>query len=83
MIRTNVDKVFLPGFVKFAVEEILFTHKVIFDTGKDHSEHDSDLIQLIASHYLKIRLRHEASILSEVDHYIRRSLTKLIIFKNQ
>ena len=83
MIRTNKDKIFLPGFIERVIQEILFDHFVHFADTTDHTEHKKEILKLVAVYYLKLRLKHEATILSEVDNYIRRTFTKLITFKNQ
>ncbi len=44
---------------------------------------EAPLVNMIIYHYFKIRMRHESHILVDVDAYIRRTITKIIIFKNQ
>ncbi len=71
---------------------LLYTLRILYNKTLDaHAKarnnfirkHKANLIKLIIYHYLKIRMRHKSHILSDVDAYIRRTLTKIIIFKNQ
>ncbi len=39
------------------------------NANEEHSEHSKDLQMLISWHYLKIRLRHKASLMSEGQAY--------------
>ncbi len=85
MIRDNAEKIFSPAFLPAVQDQV---HKSgikpnLFG-GDDHSEdHKSDLVHYATALYLKIRLHHEATIMSEIDKYIRRSFTKLITHKHQ
>jgi hypothetical protein len=83
IIRNNYDKIFLPGFVDNTIECILTQFDLLFPEAAHDSHHKETLVTLVCNYYLKIRLHFECNILSEVDHYIRRTMTKLVTHKHQ
>ena len=84
----NINAVVITNVLKHVVQK----YDYCFESLKDHSlscsplsNHQLELIKLISSCYLKIRMHHTAKSLSEkLDKTkIRKLLSKLILFKHQ
>ena len=82
-IKSNTCQLFDCNFVPNAVDEILNDGNLCFPDSGHNKDRTEALTVLICNYYLKIRLYYESTILVEVDKYIRRTLTKIVIFKNQ
>lgn len=80
VIRGSDTKIFDPTFLLAVSREMQDT---TIELGCENETHQLQLVHLVCLMYTKVRLPHEASLISEVDSYIRRIYTKLVTYKNQ
>lgn len=84
IIRANPNLIWASDFVDTTTEFVASSMSMMLQHDDDENGiHGNSLCKLVTGLYSKIRLHHEAEIVSQIDKYIRRIFNKLVQWRGQ